>query len=763
MGGHEMMVSTIVLNWNRAVLLQQVLRSYVDTVSGPAEIIVVDNASSDDSRLVINAARSFLPEIQAIFLDENIGGEAINICFDRATGDLIHLTENDQFFLVDWTDHAREAFDLFPDLGQLCFSGPVSTDEQAWEIQPCHMRFSRGKILYEADSNVSTSSVIRSKLIRDYNLRIYNLPGSETTEYKLPDNGRLSNDVKKAGYWCAWSDRYYVRNVGHEITEFARDRSYYEGNYASRPGLGSEAWERRVAAARLQPRVHRHSLVFPRSTGLILPEKTATAPANKSAQLWSMFDGWTAEIEVLDFLYALVRMTKPNRVLETGTWLGRSGIAIGSALRDNGFGHLLTIERSEEVATTAARNIKEQELGEVITLHVGKSLEIEVGHETYDFALFDSDIPLRATEFKKFYGKLEPGAIVVFHDTAEYYGGPDNVIDLMTMGMLEGIFLDTPRGIFVGKAVKPPRPVQSGVLRQLPYGFEAAAYLQANPDVAASGAEPGEHYRRYGWAEGRALAPNWGLDGIRLILTVTPGRSGTLYLCELLKAVPGIYSAHEPEPKFSDVMRAVQYDAAVARRFLLSQKLPAIRRCSQSTYVETSHLACKGFIEPLIDNGCPPDLIVLKRDPFLVATSLYLLATIPGRTPLGNQFLLRPDDASVLPLDGWQELSDWALCFWYCREIERRMEMYTNIIRGLGRRVITTSIARLQTGESVRELLEFVDASDSLLNDPNFVLRRSEKVNQMLEMKRYGCTSLSASEMVNWAKEVDARLAARRS
>jgi hypothetical protein len=333
----------------------------------------------------------------------------------------------------------------------------------------------------------------------------------------------------------------------------------------------------------------------------------------------------------------------------------------------------------------------------------------------------------------------------------------------MTMGMLEGIFLDTPRGIFVGKVVKPPRPVQSGVLRQLPYGFEAAAYLQANPDVAASGAEPGEHYRRYGWAEGRALAPNWGLDRIRLILTVTPGRSGTLYLCELLKAVPGIYSAHEPEPKFSDVMRAVQYDAAVARRFLLSQKLPAIRRCSQSTYVETSHLACKGFIEPLIDNGCPPDLIVLKRDPFLVATSLYLLATIPGRTPLGNQFLLRPDDASVLPLDGWQELSDWALCFWYCREIERRMEMYTNIIRGLGRRVITTSIARLQTGESVRELLEFVDASDSLLNDPNFVLRRSEKVNQMLEMKRYGCTSLSASEMVNWAKEVDARLAARRS
>jgi glycosyltransferase involved in cell wall biosynthesis len=46
-----MLVSTIVLNWNRAVLLQQMLRSYADTVSGPAEIIVIDNGSSDDSRL----------------------------------------------------------------------------------------------------------------------------------------------------------------------------------------------------------------------------------------------------------------------------------------------------------------------------------------------------------------------------------------------------------------------------------------------------------------------------------------------------------------------------------------------------------------------------------------------------------------------------------------------------------------------------------------------------------------------------------------
>jgi hypothetical protein len=258
-------------------------------------------------------------------------------------------------------------------------------------------------------------------------------------------------------------------------------------------------------------------------------------------------------------------------------------------------------------------------------------------------------------------------------------------------------------------------------------------------------------------------APDWDLEGIRLILTVTPGRSGTGFLCELLRAVPAIHSAHEPEPKFSHLMRAVQHDAAIARQFWLSQKLPAIRRCARSTYVETSHLACKGFIEPLIENGCPPDLIVLERDPFLVATSLLSLATDPGpnaaREPVSPE-TGRPERSVARH---WQELPDWALCFWYCREIERRMEMYTNVIRERGRRVMTTSITRLQTDDGTRRFLGFVGANDSLLTDTDFLARRNEKVNQKTEMKRPGGTFLSAQEMVNWANEVDTRLAARRS
>jgi hypothetical protein len=216
-----------------------------------------------------------------------------------------------------------------------------------------------------------------------------------------------------------------------------------------------------VAEARHRPQLRRRSLVFPDASE-IQPERTTIPVGNKPPQLWSMFDGYTAEIEVLDFFYTLVRLTKPQRVLETGTWLGRSAIAIASALRDNGIGNLVTIEVNAEAAEVAARNIDNQGLATFVTLQVANSLTVELS-ETYELALFDSDIPVRGTEFTRFYDFLEPGAIVLFHDTAgPHTGSADRVVDLMTMGMLEGIFLPTARGIFVGRVVKPGRSQQGG-------------------------------------------------------------------------------------------------------------------------------------------------------------------------------------------------------------------------------------------------------------------------------------------------------------
>jgi len=60
-------------------------------------------------------------------------------------------------------------------------------------------------------------------------------------------------------------------------------------------------------------------------------------------QTWSRSMGksgltWAVENETADLLYGFVRMTKPVKILEIGTFEGVSSIAMGMALKQNGKG-----------------------------------------------------------------------------------------------------------------------------------------------------------------------------------------------------------------------------------------------------------------------------------------------------------------------------------------------------------------------------------------------------------------------------------------
>ena len=243
-------MSTIILNWNRDCLLKQCVESCLSTVEADFELIVVDNHSIDGSIKYLHELER-KRSINVICLDENIGGEAFNHAIAVARGDLIHLSENDQIFIPGWFSHVMASFDAFDDLGQLSLFSDTPTDDEAWEPKPSHLRFSRGKILYEAHGNVGTSSVIRHSLFHR-GIRVNNLA---VGQYKFPDDGRLSADIKSLGLWCAWSDRYYVRNVGHEIREFRENPGYYEQNYASKPWVGVAGWRARINQQVSLPRI----------------------------------------------------------------------------------------------------------------------------------------------------------------------------------------------------------------------------------------------------------------------------------------------------------------------------------------------------------------------------------------------------------------------------------------------------------------------------------------------------------------------------
>lgn len=210
----------------------------------------------------------------------------------------------------------------------------------------------------------------------------------------------------------------------------------------------------------------------------------------------------------------------------------------------------------------------------------------------------------------------------------------------------------------------------------------------------------------------------------RLIFTITTGRSGTGYLAQALSSIPGVTSYHEPEPKFSDIMYKVQYNKDFAYDFWNSQKLPRIVEELNNIYIETSHLFCKGFIEPLIDLGIVPDVIILRRPIREVAISLYRINAIPGRTTEGLRFLLSPEYPHVLPLPYWQILHDYQLCFWYCLEIERRITKYSALLNDRGSHIVETSLQEIITPEGIRKLVTALS-----LPMPVDILDYSERIN----------------------------------
>lgn len=192
----------------------------------------------------------------------------------------------------------------------------------------------------------------------------------------------------------------------------------------------------------------------------------------------------------------------------------------------------------------------------------------------------------------------------------------------------------------------------------------------------------------------------------RLIFTVTTGRSGTAYLAAVLSYMKGVSARHEPAPEFVTVLRDAQRDPSLATRFLLGEKLPAIAGDPAGIYAETSHLACKGFLEPLLELGIVPDLIIHRRAVRDIAKSLYRQGTIPGRTEKALRFYLTPDDPGVMTLKGWTTLDDYQLCYWYCLEIERRARKYRRLFLERGATVTETTLTGLKTAAGLKRLLE---------------------------------------------------------
>jgi predicted O-methyltransferase YrrM len=275
----------------------------------------------------------------------------------------------------------------------------------------------------------------------------YRLDESSADPHRFPADNKLSADVKERGRMVAWAPRYLVRNLGHSVDELRKRSDYYGQNYRSKPWLGEDGLATRLRTWELAWKPDRRSFLFPAEVAM--PEKTEPHTECPHPQRWSMIDGWTAEIEVLEMLHALVRLIKPDMVVETGTWRGYAAIAMGQALRSNGGGRLITLEIDPFACEAARERITEAGLSEIVSVENIASLAFAPA-EPIDLLLLDSDVGLRAQEFRHFRPFLRERALVVVHDTSPLQPSVRAAVEeLETAGELTPLLLRSARGLAI--------------------------------------------------------------------------------------------------------------------------------------------------------------------------------------------------------------------------------------------------------------------------------------------------------------------------
>ena len=106
-------------------------------------------------------------------------------------------------------------------------------------------------------------------------------------------------------------------------------------------------------------------------------------------------------------LEMLVRMMRPKRVLEIGTFTGYSALSMARGLEEGAF--IDTIEVDDELEEIAAKYFEASEYGERIRQHVGSALDVvpRLG-EVYDMVFIDGD----KREYPAYYDMLMDGGYV---------------------------------------------------------------------------------------------------------------------------------------------------------------------------------------------------------------------------------------------------------------------------------------------------------------------------------------------------------------
>ena len=188
-----------------------------------------------------------------------------------------------------------------------------------------------------------------------------------------------------------------------------------------------------------------------RAAGAVLPEYHRATPECPHPERWHMYDSMTAEVEVLQLLRTLVTTTKPELIVETGSFLGVSTLWMAEGLKANGFGKIVSCEFDPVVFAKAEETVTNSGLAAWIDLRNASSLEMQVDGPI-DLLYCDSDIAIREIEVRRFLPQVRAHGLVLMHDASSHFGTVREAAKrLEAEGLLSCLLLPTPRGLVLAQ------------------------------------------------------------------------------------------------------------------------------------------------------------------------------------------------------------------------------------------------------------------------------------------------------------------------
>ena len=144
-------LSVVMPSYNHARDIAEALQAHLNQSVPPLEIIVVDDASTDDSCAIVERIAARYPSVQLIRLRRNSGpNAAINRGLSESKGDCVSLAAADDRIGTEFAARSLAALAEFP-FAAFCFSDPAELVGDTSVTRPFPLYLSEGPRMFTPD------------------------------------------------------------------------------------------------------------------------------------------------------------------------------------------------------------------------------------------------------------------------------------------------------------------------------------------------------------------------------------------------------------------------------------------------------------------------------------------------------------------------------------------------------------------------------------------------------------------------------------